>query len=224
MKVHLTERLREVANFVSNDAILADIGSDHAFLPCYLVQEKRISKAYAGEVIVGPLNQSKKCVEENNLQDYVFPILSDGLQNIPEDTTEVTIAGMGAHTILDILNAYPEKVKSYKKVIVQANSHMEIIREYLSKNEYAIIDESIVFEKGKFYEICVFNTSKGRTLNEDEILYGPVLLEKQTDTFIKYYNYLISIKENVLSNLDSNHSKYACLTDEIQKIRGILKR
>ncbi|MBR3840935.1 MAG: SAM-dependent methyltransferase [Erysipelotrichales bacterium] len=224
MKVHLTKRLEEVAKFVSNDAILADIGSDHAFLPCYLVQEKRISKAYAGEVIVGPYNQSKKSVEEYSLQDYVFPILSDGLENIPNDTTEITIAGMGAYTILEILNAYPDKVKSYNKIILQANSHMELIREYISNANYSIIDESIVYDKGKYYEICVFNTNMGRKLSEDEILYGPVLLDKQSDTFIKYYEYLINLKENVLTNLNSDHSKYASLTSEIQKLRSILKR
>ena len=224
MKVHLTKRLEEVASFVSDGAILADIGSDHAFLPCYLVQENRISKAYAGEVILGPYNQSKKSVEEYNLQNNIFPILSDGLENIPEDTTEITIAGMGAHTILDILNAYPDKVKSYKKIIVQANSHMELIREYVSNANFSIIDESIVYDKGKYYEICVFNTNYGRTLSTDEILYGPVLLNKQSDTFIKYYEYLINLKENVISNLSSDHAKVASLTSEIEKLRSIVKR
>lgn len=223
MIVHLNKRLSEVAKFVSENAILADVGSDHAFLPCYLVQTNRINKAYAGEVIVGPYNQSIKSVEEYNLANNVFPILSDGLENIPDDTTEISIAGMGAHTILEILTRYPEKVCKYNKLILQANSHMELIREYVSNNNFLIIDESVVYDKGKYYEVCVIEPANGRKLNTEEIQFGPVLLNNKSKTFVDYYKYQLKVKSNVLSQLSEEHEKYAPLKDEIEAIKKVLE-
>lgn len=224
MKLHLTKRLSAVANFVSEGAVLADIGSDHAFLPCYLAQNKRIKKAYAGEIIEGPLNQSRKCVVENGLEKYVFPILSNGLENIPDDVTDITIAGMGAYTVLDILNAYPNKVRKCQRIIVQANSHMELIREYISNNQFMILDEDIIYDKGKYYEICVFNTHIGRILSEQEIKYGPILIEKQSDTFVRYYSYQIQIKQQVLDVLETTHPKYQKIFDEIEELKRVIKQ
>ena len=219
----LPKRLEAVASYVSEGAIVADIGSDHALLPCFLVLTHRINKAYAGEVIVGPLQQSKKSIDEYKLSSFITPILSDGLENIPEDTTEIVIAGMGAYTILDILKAYPNKVKKYNKIIVQANSHMEEIRKYISKQHFQIINETIVYEKEKYYEICVFIPRNGRDLSENEITYGPIHLKEKSQGFIDYYQNLIKVKKQILQKIENTSSKYKEIEDEIQKIDNVIK-
>ena len=219
----LPKRLEAVASYVSEGAILADIGSDHALLPCFLVLTHRINKAYAGEVIVGPLQQSKKSIDEYKLSSFITPILSDGLENIPEDTTEIVIAGMGAYTILDILKAYPNKVKSYHRIIVQANSHMEEIRKYISKQHFQIINESIVYDKEKYYEICVFIPKNGKELSEKEITYGPIHLIEKSQGFIDFYQNQIKVKQQILQKVDKASIKYKEIENEIQKIEDVIK-
>src|SRR5690606_28479720 len=101
----LSKRLETVASFVPTGAIVADIGSDHAYLPCYLVHQNIVNKAVAGEVVKGPYESALRQVKLEGLEDKVIVRLADGLQAI-EDNDQVdtiTIAGMGGPLIVSIL-------------------------------------------------------------------------------------------------------------------------
>lgn len=213
----LSKRLTAVASFVSSGAILADIGSDHAYLPCSLILEGRIQKAYACEVKPGPMQSSVKTIGEYQLEDKVFPILSDGLQHVPEDVSEVVIAGMGVHTILSILQQQEQRLSQFHRIIVQANQNVELLRAYLSERQYRILAETIVYED-KFYEVVVFEAGNGRTLRDEECFFGPMLLEEKSSVFRLFYERRHMALASILEELPLANERYAAIQEEMKWI------
>ena len=148
----LSLRLQACAELVRGD-IIADIGSDHAYLPVWLVKNNKIKKACAVDV-------SKKCVEriKNNLakfniaQEIIVPVLSDGLAELENiKFTDIIIAGMGAKTICDILKNIKDPADI--NFILQPNTKLEVLREFLTANNFKILDEIKVRDKKREYTI-----------------------------------------------------------------------
>lgn len=214
----LSKRLQRVAEFVSPGAIVADIGSDHAYLPCALVSQGVIAKAYACEVKEGPLQSSIRTIESRQLCGKVIPVLSDGLERVPDDVTEIVIAGMGVFTILEILQNGMHRLARFQRIIVQANQNVELLREFISQHCFRIIDEAIVFED-KYYEIVVFEASKGKALTAAECYFGPCLLKAQSDIFRQYYQSRVDALRNITEALPEEHERRQSLADEIKWIQ-----
>lgn len=128
----LSKRLETVASFVPTGAIVADIGSDHAYLPCYLVHKGIAARAVAGEVVKGPYESAVKQVRTEGLTDKITVRMADGLAAVEEadEITAVTIAGMGGPLIVSILEKHPQALKSVTRLILQPNIHAKAIREW----------------------------------------------------------------------------------------------
>ena len=103
----LSKRLQLIADVIikyKQGSVLADIGTDHGYLPCYLVENKIIASAYACDVAKGPLESSKETIKQYALEDRVFPMLGSGLNPILNRKVDmISIAGMGAYLICEIL-------------------------------------------------------------------------------------------------------------------------
>ncbi|WP_059171163.1 tRNA (adenine(22)-N(1))-methyltransferase TrmK [Bacillus sp. FJAT-27445] len=186
----LSKRLAAVASFVPKGAKLADIGSDHAYLPCYLAKKELISFAVAGEVVEGPFLSAKKQVQNEGLQDLIKVRMGNGLEVInPGDADCITIAGMGGTLIAEILEAGKEKLGYVDRLILQPNVSAISVREWLYKNGWELIDEAILEEDGKIYEVLV--AEKGNPDKpyknglEKGLLFGPFLLEDKGTVFNK---------------------------------------
>ncbi len=153
----LSNRLKAVASFVNEGAIVADIGSDHAYLPCFLIHTKKVSKAIAGEVVKGPYESAVKNVRREGLSKEITIRLADGLFAIEEQDAvdTVTIAGMGGPLIATILESGKKRLTNVKRIIAQPNIYARAIREWAVSNEWAITDEHILKEDGKIYEIII---------------------------------------------------------------------
>ena len=121
----LSQRLTQVGEFVPQDAILLDVGSDHAYLPIHLVKTGRINKAIAGEVVKGPYESAVANVQSAGLQDQISVRLANGLAAF-EPTTDgvntITIAGMGGHLIAEILEDGRDKLCQVSTLILQPNN------------------------------------------------------------------------------------------------------
>ena len=191
----LSKRLREVAKFIDKGKVVYDVGSDHALLPCFLVQEKICDRVYACDNKQGPLNKAIENIRRFNLEDKIIPVLANGIDKISPDVNIITICGMGFYTVKTILEN--KELYAYDKIIVQVNKNTNLLRKWISDNMYTIIDESIVFEDDKFYEIVVFNAKRTRPLDEMEIEYGPYLLNSSSSIFKKYLEY----KRNKYKNI-----------------------
>lgn len=214
----LSARLQMVASFVSRGAILADIGSDHAYVPCALVNAGIIDKAYACEVKEGPLRSSRRTITQYQLENKVLAVLSDGLMNVPDDTNEIVIAGMGVHTILTILEAGLHRLSHFHRIIVQSNHGVELLREWISLHKYRILDEGIVFDEGKYYEVVVFDTEDGGYLSREEMYFGPCLFRRQDALLLSYYDERLATLREILAKLSPSHERYVFVQNEIALI------
>ena len=150
----LSKRLRAVADFVEPGSILADIGTDHGYLPIAAIEEKRIPSAFACDMNQGPLRAAERAVAEAKKEDVITLRFGDGLCDIQAgDATNAAIAGMGATTIIHILEGAPEVTDSLSRLILQPMSGAGLLRKWLSENDWFIVAETLVEEDGIIYEI-----------------------------------------------------------------------
>ncbi|MDN4607038.1 tRNA (adenine(22)-N(1))-methyltransferase [Sporosarcina highlanderae] len=216
----LSERLTAVASFVESGAVLADIGSDHAYLPCYLIRTGIISKAIAGEVVKGPFESAKKNVKKEGLENNIIVRLGNGLQAVEENdgVDTITIAGMGGPLIASILQEGNAKLGKVKRIITQPNIHSSSIREWAVQNGWTIIEEEILKEDGKIYEIIVLERGKAE-YDELEMKFGPYLLEDKSPIFVEKWERELAEWKRILDSLEK-----AGDTDEIQRRKEQLRK
>lgn len=179
----ISKRLLQIADLVEENKAVFDVGSDHALLPCFLVEKGICPKAYAGEIAEGPLNSGKQNIIRHGLEGKVIPVLSDGLDNAPDDVDIVIIAGMGFHTIRHILDHC--NIEEFRYFLVQPNTDVELFREYISSHGYTIEDERIVHD-GFYYQIIRFCADPHEPYTDLEIKYGPILLKRRDKVFLDY--------------------------------------
>lgn len=166
MYPNLTPRLRAVAELVPAGTRLADVGTDHAYLPAYLLTTGRILTAIGTEIRSGPLTRAKETAERYGLEEQLSLRLCDGLAGISADEVDVvTVAGMGGETILNILKAAPWSFE--KTCILQPMSAVEVLREELDRLGISIAKEVLVKEGETLY--LVFRLAERRTVKEKPI-------------------------------------------------------
>lgn len=202
--IRLSKRLLAVASHIEHGATVADIGSDHAYLPTYLVQKGIIQKAVAGEVVNGPYETAKQSVYRHGVSDRVTVRLADGLFAIEENDgiDTVTIAGMGGSLIATILEEGKSLLQHVNRLIVQPNLHAIAIRKWAVANNWKLVSEQILEEDGKVYEILVLE--KGSISYDDlELLVGPFLLAEKNNIFRKKWDDEISQWIQVLKSLEN---------------------
>lgn len=214
----LSKRLEAVASFVPTGAVLADIGSDHAYLPCYLVHKNVISQAVAGEVVKGPYESAVRQVRTEGLTGNITVRLADGLAAIqPEDHVDtVTIAGMGGPLIVSILEKHPQALESVTRLVLQPNIHAKVIREWAMQNDWAILNEEILEEDGKIYEVLVLQRGE-EALTETEVLLGKQLIAARSDVFVEKWTKEIANWQRVLQSIEKAEA-----TPEIEAKRAEL--
>lgn len=180
----LSKRLETVASFVPTGAVVADIGSDHAYLPCYLVHKGIATRAVAGEVVKGPYESAERQVRTEGLADKITVRLADGLAAVEasDHVDTVTIAGMGGPLIVSILEKHPQALTTVTRLILQPNIHAKAIREWALAHNWALLDEVILSEDDKVYEVLVLQRG-AMQLTEAQTLMGPKLMAAASDVF-----------------------------------------
>lgn len=225
----LSKRLAKVGEFVPSQARLADIGSDHAYLPVRLMLAKKISYAVCGEVVRGPYESALNQVTLQGLADNITVRLADGLFAIePSDKIDtITICGMGGTLIKQILLEGKERITGEELLILQPNVGEATLRKYLVANGYSIIAEEILEENKKIYEIIVAKKLiQPMSLNEAQYLFGPLLMQEKSPVFIKKWQRELMQRQRVLQQLQNsaqNHDeKIAELQVEMKLIEEVL--
>lgn len=168
----LSSRLAAVAALVPSGARLADIGTDHAYLPVSLLLEGRIDHAIAADVRKGPLDHARRTAEEYGVENQLDFRLCDGLAGIRADECDtITIAGMGGETIAGILSR-AEWAREGKRLILQPQSTQEVLRDFLSRNGWKIFSESIVREGERWYPVLLVGGGEMPLLSPGEAMAG----------------------------------------------------
>ena len=153
-KLELSARLQALADWVRTDARIADVGTDHAFLPVWLVLHGRVSGAIASDLRKGPLARGAETAREYGVDHLVETRLCNGLEGIaPEEVDTVIIAGMGGETIVHILEKAPWTADGSHTLLLQPMSKMEMLRQFLADNGYKILRERLVRDRGTVYPV-----------------------------------------------------------------------
>ena len=206
--MQLSKRLLAVSEMVTSNSRLADIGTDHAYIPIYLVENQRVPHAIAMDVNKGPLNRAKENIELHGLKEYIETRLSDGAAALRNgEVDSVVIAGMGGGLVIKILTEGSEVLESVKELILQPQSELAFVRRFLQENQFAVIEENMVLDEGKYYPMM--KAVHGKMDYNREIDF----LDKEEKTYEKV---LVTLRGN-----DGDHAKqrFAEVEQELEYIR-----
>lgn len=219
----ISQRLLAVALLIEKGSVVADVGTDHGYLPIYLVKSGISPKVIAMDVKAGPLSKAKANVEGCGEGDKITLRLSDGLTGLTEQCDAVTICGMGGRLIRKILTQGRDKLSAVKQIIVSPQSEVPQFRKYLRENGFITAKERIIFDEGKYYFImdCRLEAQSGyisKDSSKDSVflhnlppqdlflqdvhdMFGQYLLEKKDSVLkeflLKERSKLSSVRENV---------------------------
>lgn len=178
--MRLTPRLKTIADLIDGSDKMADVGTDHAYLPVYLLRNGKAKNAIAADVNQGPLNNAKSTIAQFGLSDDIETRLGSGIEPIePGEIDTLVVAGMGGLLIRDILSYDMGKLKTINKLILQPMIAQDELRKWLIINGFKIIDERLAQEEEKLYEIIV--AEKGEETIENDIYFevGKRLIENK---------------------------------------------
>ncbi|MGI6056966.1 MAG: tRNA (adenine(22)-N(1))-methyltransferase [Bilifractor sp.] len=200
----MSERLLAVASLVTPGSRTADIGTDHGYVPVYLVENGIVPSAVAMDVRKGPLARAKETVAGAGLSDRIGLRLSDGLEKLqPGEADTAVIAGMGGMLICRILTSHPETTESLKELVLEPQSETDKVRRLLPEIGFAITDERMIFEDGKYYPVIKAEkqAASPAALSEMEVHFGPVLLQRRDPILRKYLAWQIQVSEQIAGRL-----------------------
>jgi len=198
---------------MENDKSMVDIGTDHAYLPIYLLTHYNLENILATDIAKGPLEIADKNIKKARLEAKITLLQSDGLANVNGSYDSLVIAGMGGILIASILERGKDKLPNFKRIIIEANKDAYEVRKLMTYYGYHITHETMIFDY-KYYEVIVFESGDmGFEYGDFELKYGPLLLKEKSETFVQYYTQEI----NHLKSLNSNHLK-----DKIAELEKVL--
>ncbi|HAT4088857.1 tRNA (adenine(22)-N(1))-methyltransferase [Clostridium perfringens] len=229
--MELSKRLKRIAEHVDKCESVADIGTDHGYIPIYLVKEGICKKAIASDINKGPIEKAKVNVAFEGVSNKVKCLLGPGLNSLKVgEVNGVILAGMGGNLTRDILLADMDKVKKYDFIILQPAQNPEVLREFLYKNNYEIIDEDLIKDEGRFYELfkVKYNENSEKLVFEDELYYevSSLLREKNHPLFKEFIEEKINKCETILSfikeDTEAAKKRKSDLEEKINKLKGML--
>lgn len=221
--MQLSERLSSVASMVTAGNCLADVGTDHGYVPIYLYERQIIPRAIAMDVNKGPLERARVHIAEYGFQNKIETRLSDGLAALkPGEADSVTIAGMGGPLIIRILSAYPEVTASLKELILQPQSEISEVRVWLGEQGYEIVEEHMVFEDGKYYSMFkAVKNEKCRALSALECKFGRLDVLKEIHVLKAFVERELNNKQNILEKLRSENTEKS--NGRAEEIKALIK-
>ncbi|MFR5601779.1 MAG: tRNA (adenine(22)-N(1))-methyltransferase [Lachnospiraceae bacterium] len=198
----LSHRLEIVASFVSEGSNLADIGTDHGYIPIYLVEQGIVPRAIAMDVRTGPLKRADSHIREHGLEHQIQTRLSDGLEKLePGEADTVVIAGMGGELIIHILEAGAHVRDSIREWVLSPQSALEQVRRYLQEHGLAIVQETMLCEDGKYYTVMKAVPGKMALCREIEWKYGKDLLDQKHPVLLEFLEKEERLLTEVLTHL-----------------------
>ena len=221
--MNLSKRLQKIADFVPKDSAVCDIGTDHGYIPVYLVKENISSKVIGTDISKGSLDKIIDLVEKEKLQDLIDIRLGDGLYILsPNEVNTLIIAGMGGILISEILENSKEVSKTIENFILQPMVGVEELRRYLIGNNFKIIDEELVFEDGKYYEIIF--AKEGHQVIDKEIYFeiSEILIKEKHPLLKSYIEHKKDKIKSIMRDIESIETKRS--KDKYDQIRSKLDK
>lgn len=218
--VKLSKRLFAIAQLVPLHTIVADIGTDHALLPCYLVENQIAEQIYACDINQGPLDHASATIKKYGYENQIQTILSAGLENVPQSIETLVIAGMGFETIKLIIEGNMNRFSHLSCVILQSNTDLPELRAWL-KTQNLKIENEVLIHDGFYYHIFKLSFGK-QDLTPIEIQYGYGLEHQELwlEELQRRYDHLATI----LKNMPKTNERYEIIENEYQILTTLLKK
>lgn len=183
----LSYRLQTIASFVRKGSIIADIGTDHGYIPIWLVREGISPRALAMDVRKGPLERAARHVREYGLEAQITVRQSDGLQKLgPGEADTIIIAGMGGELMVRILKEGRHAWECTERLILSPQSEPGIVRHFLEANGFNILRETMIKDEGKYYAVLEAGHGEMRYDRECHYEYGRCLIREKSPVFRAY--------------------------------------
>lgn len=219
LKGVLGPRLSLVADYVRDNTVLADVGTDHAYLPTYLITHNKIQSAIACDLRKGPLENAKQTILQYGCSEKIECRLGDGLSPICEgEVQDVTIAGMGGETIVSILQKCPWIQDSNIRIIVQPMTHIEDVHRYAYEKGFDIIEEQAITEQHHSYVVMVlqFSGIEKKKYSDIDLFLG--CLKATSEDNIMYIN---CVKKRFQKQKDGLLSKQILTKNDEKQIESL---
>ena len=226
--MELSYRLNKIAQKVTQNGIIADIGTDHAYIPIFLYKNNRIKSGIACDISKGSLQKAKDNIKKYNLQDKIQTRLGNGLEKISlqDNVDTVIIAGMGGMLMIDILEKGKYILENVKELILQPQKDIDKVREYLHKNNFKIIDDEMLKDDGKYYTIIKSIKGKEDILyKKEEYVFGRFEINNKCQILKEYIEDQLYKMEIVLKNIKETNIQNRILEieDNIKTYKEVLK-
>lgn len=207
--MELSKRLQAVADLVSEGRIVADVGTDHGYIPIYLLETEKCPKAIAMDINQGPLLRAKEHIAEHGLNAKIEVKLSDGVKALSVGECDcVVVAGMGGALAVKIMEEGQAVFKSLREFVLQPQSELAKVRQYLWEHEYCVTAEDIVLEDGKFYPMMKVRNGASENYTQIELRYGKGLLMQKHPVLKQFLEKEVKTKKLILSNLESKSGEH----------------
>lgn len=197
--IKLSKRLASIASNIDKEDKVVDIGCDHGYLSIYLKAVNGNKVVIATDINENALNMAKKNINKNSI--LIETRLGNGLDVIKHNEVDtIIISGMGGNTILNILKK--NKLKYIKKIVIQSNTDIPLIRKYINKLGYTIKNEQLIIDKNIYYIIITFTKGKHK-YTKNELYFGPILLKENNDLFNEKKAIELNKLEEILKKIPS---------------------
>lgn len=221
-KIKLDSRLSAVASLVREGKTVADIGTDHAYLLAYLLQEGKIKKGIAADLRKGPLDNARKTLDECGELENVRLVLSDGLDELKKgDCDDIVIAGMGGILIKEILERTLWVFDENIHIVAQPMTHGEVYRRFLIENGFKIIKESATTDGKRYYCVISAQYDGKKRAAEEWYTYVGELIKNDDEASKLYINKIITALEKKLQAISNAGVED---TDGLARTVAILKQ
>ena len=228
--MELSKRINWIIEKLHKVEVIMDVGTDHGYIPIYLVKNNIASKVIASDINKDPLKKAEINATLDGVSDKIDLRLGAGLGPLKnKEANAVIIAGMGGNLIRDILENDLNKVKNLEYLILQPAQNPEVLREYLYTNDYEIIDEDICLDDNKYYELFKVRYKKGDYISLENLFYeiSPLMLNKKLPLLKSYIESKIEKNKKVIEFI-TDSTEHAImrrneLKDKNEKLEKILK-
>lgn len=217
--IKLSKRLNKIAELVDFGASVIDVGTDHGYVPNFLCENKISSDVIATDISKNSLQKSIDLTKELGNEKYIRNILANGI--VDEKRDNIIIAGLGGIQIAEIINNSIEIAKSAKKLILQPMQKTQILRRELNNMGFKIIDEYMIYEDDRYFEIIIAKFLEEinlENLKEEDYYFSYKLIEKKDKTYLKFLLEKKIYLENILESFDSNNLRTKKRSDEIKSL------
>lgn len=217
--IKLSKRLNKIAELVDFGASVIDVGTDHGYVPNFLCENEISRDIIATDISKNSLQKSIDLTAKRGNDKYIRNILANGIVNEKRDN--IIIAGLGGIQIAEIINNSIEIAKSANKLILQPMQKTQILRRELNNMSFKIIDEYIIYEDDRYFEIIVARFLKGvkiETFKDEDYYFSKKLIDKKDKTYLKFLLDKKTYLENILQNFDPNNLRTKKRSYEIKSL------